>query len=333
MDTILEFTKKYKSYIFLALIVLLALKVFIPQLDQLVNSIAELKNADQAWVVAGLLVFFLGIPIVTVQFMALAIKKIHFGLTFRVQMAGLFVSKLLPSSLGTITLNMYYLMQKKHSLAQATTVMTMNGITSGIAYGFLMLVAFASSDFTLTTIFSDLDIPKKAIAIVITLLAVALFLLFRVESIRGKISGAWQPLVQNLASFKKRPKAVIIGILTNGLGSFTSLFALYASAHALGVDISLASAMLAYTFGNIAAGLVPTPGGLGAAEAGIYAGLVVAGVDEASAISITMLYRLISYWIPILPGYYFFWDLRKSVLSRFSLNKNYNTETDSRAVE
>jgi uncharacterized protein (TIRG00374 family) len=153
-------------------------------------------------------------------------------------------------------------------------------------------------------------------------------MLLRIESIHTRIRGAWNQLFDDLSGYKQRPKAIIIAIITNAVGSFTSLFALYASAHALGVDISLASALVAYTFGNIAAALIPTPGGIGAAEAGIYSGLIIVGVDEANAISITLLYRLISYWIPILPGYYYFWDLRKTVLSKFSLKKNYTTESD-----
>lgn len=330
MNKIVNFLKKYKSYIFLGLIVLLALKVFIPQIDQLKESIKTLQDANTAWVAAALVVFFSGLPILAWQYMALAFKKLKFGLTLRVQFAGLFVSKLLPSSLGTITLNMYYFTKSKHSVAEATTVMTMNGITSGIAYAGLIFIALLSDNFKIRTIFNDISIPKNIIFIIVGLIIALVIALLAFGKIRHKIYLAWQSLIINIKTYKERPKAIFIGILTNGLGSFTSLFALYASAHALGVDLSMSAALLAYTFGNIAAGLVPTPGGLGAAEAGIYSGLVVVGVSMPDAVSVTMLYRLISYWIPIIPGYYYFWDLRKTLLAKFSLKKNYTSEADTK---
>ena len=323
MAKILNFLKRYKSYIFLGLIVILILKVFIPQLDQLEQSLKTLEQANLLWVLAALLVFFSGLPIVTVQYMVLALRKLPFWLTFRVQMAGLFVSKLLPSSLGTITLNMYYFTKRGYNLSEGTTMLTMNGITSTIAYSILIFLALLSDNFKVRTIFNDIHIPLGVIFIVLAVLLLLGFGLLIFGKIRHKIYVALKNLAENIKIYKHRPHAISISILTNGLGSFTGLFALYASAHALGVDLTLSSALLAYTFGNIAAGLIPTPGGLGAAEAGLYSGLVVVGVGVSDAVSVTMLYRLISYWIPILPGYYYFWDLRKTILSKFSFKKNY----------
>src|SRR4051812_1453834 len=104
----MKFLSRYKNYIFLALLALLTLRVFIPQLEGLHDSVVALQDANLYWILLGTIVFFLGIPILTVQFMALAMKPLRFGLTYRVEMAGLFVSKLLPSSIGSISLNMYY---------------------------------------------------------------------------------------------------------------------------------------------------------------------------------------------------------------------------------
>lgn len=319
------FIQKNYQYIFIAIIVLIALKVFIPQLSGLVDSFKELRGANLFWVATGLVVFFAGLPIVTWQYMALALVRIPFVLTLRVQMAGLFVSKLLPSSLGTVTLNLYYLVQQKHTPLQSTAVMTMNALTGGIAYGILIVLALVFGNTSSMAGRGSLDVNTKAIVLILAGLVLTIVFVLRLPFVRQKISDAKANIRKIIHDYRSKPSAIWLGILLNGIGSFTSLFALYASARALGVDISLADALIAYTFGNIAAGLVPTPGGLGAAEAGIYAGLVLVGVDEASAISVTLLYRLISYWIPILPGYYFFWSLRKDVLSKFSLKNRTST--------
>lgn len=313
---------KYKNYIFISLLILLAIKVFVPQLDALYDSIAALKGADLVWVLCGTIVFFLGMPILTIQLMAQALKPLPFGLTFKVEMAGLFVTKLLPSAVGSLSLNIYYFIKQGHTASQATAVMAMDTLTSTIAYTALIILALFSSDLSLEGISNADIIPDNLLYFIVILLLGSAYLLYRSPSIRAKVAASWHDLKKNFASYKNRPMAVVWGVVCNFFGSVTTLFALYASAHAVGIDLSLAAALLAYTFGNIAATLIPTPGGIGSTEAGLYSGLVVVGVDGANALVITMLYRLITYWLPILPGYYYFWGLRKTVLSQFSIKKS-----------
>lgn len=320
MTKIWLWVKKHKPAIFLVLLILLALKVFVPQLDTLIESIQALKEADPLWVIVGVIVFFAGVPVLAWQYLELAIKPIKFWLTFRVEMAGLFVSKLLPSSLGTFSLNLYYFVYAKHSVVQSTTVMAMNAFTSGIAYGLIIIGGIIVGGFSLNSInIFSADLPWGLISLITLTLIFGAIIIYKVPRFNKKIKKTFSELKYNLKAYSHRPKAVLMGILLNGIGSLTSLFALYASAHAIGIDLTMTQALVAYTIGNIAAGLVPTPGGLGAAEAGIYSGLILVGVDVTSAITITLLYRLISYWLPILPGYYYFWSLKKTVLSKFSI--------------
>lgn len=317
---------KYKSYIFLVLLAVLCLKVFIPQIGELQDSLSALKTADLFWVVVGLLVFALSIPTTTVQYMALAMKPLAFRLTFRVQMALLFVSKLLPAYLGAISLNVYYLIKERHTVSQAAAIITMDGITSGIAYSLLIILALLTSPLSLNGLVDSINISTTLVLFLVILLLGLCYIGYRSTYIRTRIKKIWTDLKINFASYKNRPWSVVAVTVCNGLSSLTSIFVIYASARAIGVDLSFSGALLAYTFGNIAATLVPTPGGIGAVEAGIYSGLVLVGLDGPDATLITLLYRLVTYWIPILPGYYFFWGLRKNLLADYNLKKDYSTK-------
>lgn len=86
------------------------------------------------------------------------------------------------------------------------------------------------------------------------------------------------------------------------LGQLCFSSALYASAHALGVQLSLPLAVFAVLVGSVAVPL-PLPGGLGAVEF-VLVGLVVtlAGVDPAAAAATVVLYRLCSYWFRVALG-------------------------------
>jgi glycosyltransferase 2 family protein len=47
----------------------------------------------------------------------------------------------------------------------------------------------------------------------------------------------------------------------------------------------------------------PTPGGVGAIEAALTTGLTGIGISSGAAVSAVVLYRLATYWLPVLPGW------------------------------
>ena len=74
---------------------------------------------------------------------------------------------------------------------------------------------------------------------------------------------------------------------------------LLAALAALGADTHPSLVLLAYASAMVL-GMIPfTPGGLGFVEAGLTGVLVLAGIPTATAISATLLYRLMSFWLPI----------------------------------
>ncbi len=320
-----NFFKQYRSYIFVALIVLLAIKVIVPQIDDLKDSLSALKTADLTWIAAAIVVYFSGVIIFTLQMMSLALKPIAFFMTYKVEMAGQFVSKLLPSFVGIISLNMYYLIKKGHTTNQAATVMTANALSSGIAYAILIILALSQSEVSTSSRNGSFDIPNNLILFVIILVASLVYLFFRSGGVRSQVKEQWQQLKSNTKAYKQKRLNLTLSVLYNGIGSAANVFVIFASAHSIGISLTFADALIVYTFGNIATTLVPTPGGIGAAEAGLYSGLVFIGLSGADAITVTLLYRLISYWLPIIPGYLFFWGLRKNLLAQFSFKKRYAT--------
>jgi uncharacterized protein (TIRG00374 family) len=78
--------------------------------------------------------------------------------------------------------------------------------------------------------------------------------------------------------------------------------ALVAALYAVGARARPSMVLLAYVL-SLALALVPiTPGGLGFVEAGLTTVLVLAGVGADQALVATLLYRLISFWLPIPVG-------------------------------
>ena len=73
--------------------------------------------------------------------------------------------------------------------------------------------------------------------------------------------------------------------------------------HAIHANPNPALVLLSFVGANVL-GLLPfTPGGLGFVEAGLTATLVLAGVTADAAILATLVYRLVTYWLPLPIGF------------------------------
>jgi uncharacterized protein (TIRG00374 family) len=70
--------------------------------------------------------------------------------------------------------------------------------------------------------------------------------------------------------------------------------------------------LVIYLAAAAAASLSPTPGGLGAIEAALVAGLTRSGTAVTAAVAGVLAYRIVSYWLPIIPGLIAFRWLRRT---------------------
>jgi uncharacterized protein (TIRG00374 family) len=77
---------------------------------------------------------------------------------------------------------------------------------------------------------------------------------------------------------------------------------LYACLHALGQNASVGTAFIAVIMASIVVTLGPIPLGLGSFEASSTATLRLLGVPVEMGFAATMLFRLLTLWLPLLPG-------------------------------
>ena len=73
--------------------------------------------------------------------------------------------------------------------------------------------------------------------------------------------------------------------------------------HAIGAPIAFSTGFIAVATASIAATIGPVPMGLGTFEAGMIASLSVFGASMEDALTITLIYRGLTLWLPLLPGF------------------------------
>jgi undecaprenyl-diphosphatase len=81
------------------------------------------------------------------------------------------------------------------------------------------------------------------------------------------------------------------------------ILALEVAVTAFGAGPAFTSIALVYLVGSVVSSVAPTPGGIGAVEATLIAGLTSAGMASTTAVAAVILFRLATFWIPLLPGW------------------------------
>ncbi len=81
---------------------------------------------------------------------------------------------------------------------------------------------------------------------------------------------------------------------------------------AVGTPVPWRVVLLAYGAGQLATNLPITPGGLGVVEGSLTIALVAYGGDQAGTAAAVLLYRLLSFWLPLPLGWgaAAYWELR-----------------------
>jgi uncharacterized protein (TIRG00374 family) len=87
---------------------------------------------------------------------------------------------------------------------------------------------------------------------------------------------------------------------------------LWACFKAFGANVPLAVVVQGFFVGMLA-NLLPLPGGVGGVDAGMIGAFVIFGFPGNAVFAAVFVYRLIAFWLPILPGVVAFLQLRRTV--------------------
>ncbi len=88
---------------------------------------------------------------------------------------------------------------------------------------------------------------------------------------------------------------------------------LWASFHALGIQVPFAVVVQGFFLGMVANLFPLAPAGVGAVDAGMIGAFVLFGLPEETVFPAILIFRLVSFWMPIPPGIVALFQLRKTV--------------------
>ena len=101
--------------------------------------------------------------------------------------------------------------------------------------------------------------------------------------------------------------------LLGAIGFWAAQIAILAAAFkAFDVSVPLAVLVQGFFVGMFA-NLLPLPGGVGGVDAGMIGAFVIFGYPSNTVFAAVLIYRLIAFWLPLLPGVIAFFMLRRTV--------------------
>jgi uncharacterized membrane protein YbhN (UPF0104 family) len=153
---------------------------------------------------------------------------------------------------------------------------------------------------------AGLDPSRTTIVVVLALLAAAALLVL-IPPIRVRLRAVWRDFAERglprLLDVLSNPRKLAVAIGGILLQTTSLVVTFYACLRAVGGDANIAALAVVQMVGNTLGMAVPTPGGLGAVEAALSAGLTTIGVAGTIAVPAVLLFRIVSFWLPIVPGW------------------------------
>lgn len=263
-----------------------------------------LRTADYAWVLVAAVaaaLTFLGAAMALEGFV---VERLGLARTFLAQLAAAFATLVSPPALGAVAVNVRYLNRAKVPAAAAGASVAVSQVLAFLVHVALMFLAGVAAGTSQNFTFD----PPRWMVIGIAAAVVVIGLMLPLPAVRGwlltRVRVSLAPVVPRLAMLAQTPRKLVIGIGGMVLLNLAFCLALIASVRAFGGGGTIAAISLVYLAGSTLGSAAPTPGGVGAVEAILTAGLVAAGIPSNIALSAVLLYRLITFWLPTIPGYF-----------------------------
>jgi len=283
----------------------LAVYLLLPELSSVDQVRDALAHADWRWLAVAVATGFLGIVASAVTILGSSRTALPVGKTMAVQLAAAFTGRTTAAGIGFYGINVAYLERLGSRRTQAVAVVLLNravvGVITGIATAIGVLVIGSAVPV------GGVSIPTGwpvILLVVVVVAAAAVFLTLPVgrRLVWGPVRSMLRELVRDLVPTLRRPvRALQLG---GGAIVFLVLQAvgLAATLAAFEPTFPLIPVMAVYVVASTLGQLAPTPGGLGAVEAATVAGLTAVGVAAAPAVAAVLTSRLLTFWLPALPG-------------------------------
>ncbi|MET7733169.1 lysylphosphatidylglycerol synthase transmembrane domain-containing protein [Streptomyces sp. NPDC005402] len=282
---------------------LLVTVVAVQHRSVLAEGFGHLRHAEWPWLVAAIGTTCLTWVAASFTRQGAVVERLPRRRLLATQFAAGAANHLLPTGLGASAVNLRFMTVCGVPLARSSAALALYLMAESVGRLALLtalLVAFPDA-LRLGALLPDTAAGPLLLGLG-AVLAVAVGVLVGVRRVRTAVGSFLRTALCEARSVHARPSRALA--LWGGSLTFPALQAagLAAVGQALGLSVPPMHIALAYLAATCAVALVPTPGGVGSVEAALVVALVAAGGPAAVATAVVLAYRIITVWVPLVPG-------------------------------
>ncbi len=281
----------------------LAVYLLLPELSSVGAIRSVMKAADWRWLTASVVLGFLAILASSLTILGSAQVTLPAWRTIWVQLASAFTGRTTVAALGYYTTHLSFFRRLGMSRTDAVGALLLNRAATVAVTGIVTIIGF----FVIGN-----AVPMGQVTVPwwlwVALGGAALVVVAFLASPAGR-SRVWLParaltgrLIATTVPTLSRPVRAVQLILGEvGFLAFSAA-ALATTLSAIGSHYALGPVIAVFVVASTLGQLVPTPGGLGAVEGALVAGLTAIGISPTDAVGATLATRVLTFWLPVLPG-------------------------------
>jgi uncharacterized protein (TIRG00374 family) len=334
-----SFGLNWRSVLFI-LIAGLVIYILVPQLLGLRETLLLLEKAHKFWLILALgfeFIFYFGIAVLLWIILDVMNKKLAFWDLIKISFLNNFALHILPiGGIGAGIVNYYFLKLKGLNSGETIIVLVLKNVFTYIALGILLIISIVYLPTHVGLSHLQLYLVSFLVIFAIWLLSYMIYLYYnkdrfyqrgyqlvklinwfakiftrRVVSTPERTKEIIDDIYEGFKLFDQRREAIpyaIFGGLLNWLGDIFCLGIVFL---AFGYHIHIGVLIFAYVIANILAIVSWIPGGLGVIEGSLA--LIIIGFGAPAEITwmSVLVFRLISFWLPIPIGMYSFYSMRR----------------------
>ncbi len=265
-------------------------------------------DASWGWIALALLVAQLPRLTQAAATLGSVPASLPFGPVYAMQLATGYMNVALPSNLARMAVSIRFFQRQGLSAPVAVASGAIDSFASTVVQAVLLILLVTFSESSLEV---SLPVPsggaRTLLWILLGAVLVSALVIALVPRVRRRIEDhvrRWWPEVRDaLGGLRSSDK---LGLLILGSLATEVLFAsaLGIFAHGFGYSISLTELLVINIGVSLLGSLVPVPGNIGVAEFGLTVGLAAAGMTEETAFAAVLLYRIATFYLPPLWGFF-----------------------------
>ncbi len=268
----------------------------------------DLEDATWSWIALGFVVAQLPRLTQAVSTLGSVPARLPFGPVYLKELTTSYLNVAMPSTIGRMTVSIRFFQCLGLPPVTAVTAGAIDSLAGTVVQIVLLLGLLLFSQTTLDLHFTVPETDSlRLLWLLVGLTVAAIVALVAIGRIRRaiveRVREWWPQIRQSLAALRASHK---LALLFGGSLATDLLFAVALGlfARGLGYDIALIDLLVINISVSLLASFLPVPGGVGVVEFGLTLGLTSAGMTQEAALAAVILYRISTFYLPPLWGFF-----------------------------